>query len=172
MQAQVARMSSIQPSLSLVPDSASFYHRLLTTSLTLSRNTLNNDLDHALLSLPHQLKRLLGLLKLEAVRDEPLDIDLSTGDQVYGGRVAANGIPDRTANVQVTDTGGSYGKDDVLSVSVRAFSQVGQYQLINSPHVPYRLAHRCRPSWSSGSRSGCMPRLQSLPGQRRGLHPD
>lgn len=125
MQAYVARMSYIQSSLSLVLDCASFYHSLLTTSLTLCRNTLNNHLDHALLSLPHQLKCLLGFLKLETVRDEPLDIDLSTGDQVHSGRIAANGIPDRTANVQVTDTSGGYGKDDVLSVSVCTFAQVG-----------------------------------------------
>lgn len=83
-----------------------------------SRNTLNDHFDHALLPLPHQLKSILSLLKLEPVCDEPLDIDLATGNQIHSSRVATNGIPDRAPNVQVTDTSSRDREDDVLRESV------------------------------------------------------
>ena len=124
---------------------------------TLCRNALNNYLNHALFSLSHKLECLLGIFKFESVRNELLDINLPRCDQIHGRRITASRIPNGAPDVQITNTSGSDGEDNILLMS--AYFKLININM-NSPRFPYRLAHMCPPSWSNISRSGCMPELQ------------
>lgn len=130
----------------------------------LSRNTFDDYFDNALITLPYEIKSLLCLLELETIRDQPFDINFTAGDQIHGCWIATDSVANRASDVQVADARSCDGKDDILiRKSVLVFRDCRN---VNSPRVPCLLAHRFRPSWSSGFQSGCMPALQWPPALR------
>jgi hypothetical protein len=54
------------------------------------------------------------LLELEAIRDQPLDINFTAGDQIHGCWIATGSVAYRASDVQVADARSCDGKDDIL----------------------------------------------------------
>lgn len=98
-------------------------------------HTLNDDLQNVVPSLSNLLKRLFGIFKLEAVRDELLRLHTATGHQVNSRRINTSLVSNRSSDSQVSDTSGSYREDDILSTRL-ALYRIWQAQSKNLTSRP------------------------------------
>jgi hypothetical protein len=136
-------------------------------NVSLSRNTFDDHFDNALITLSYEIESLLCLLELEAIRNQPHDINFTAGDQIHGCRIATGSVANRASDVQVADARSCDGEDNILiRKSVWVFRDCRN---ANLPRVPCLLAHRSRPSWSNGFQFECTPALQWPPALRLAL---
>ena len=102
-------------------------------NVSLSRNTFDDHFDNALITLSYEIESLLCLLELEAIRDQPLDINFTAGDQIHGCRIATGSVANRASDVQVADARSCDGEDDILiRESVWSFGIAGMLTHLSS----------------------------------------
>ena len=67
----------------------------------LSRNTFDDYLDNALITLPYEIESLLCLLEFEAIRDKAFDISFTASDQFHRCRIATSSVANRASDARM-----------------------------------------------------------------------